>query len=130
MDSNQFERERGITIASKYTSFQVCQSAWCMRLLCLCPSLQCGFCSSLLAGPAWQDASSLPASQPLFPAVSDNQAAHAGVGDGPCPVTGTGCLVTSPTPTPHPPSCVQFKGHTFNAVDTPGHADFGGEVER
>ncbi|KAI3431850.1 hypothetical protein D9Q98_010602 [Chlorella vulgaris] len=45
MDSNQFERERGITIASKYTSFQ-------------------------------------------------------------------------------------FKGHTFNAVDTPGHADFGGEVER
>ncbi|EFN51124.1 hypothetical protein CHLNCDRAFT_141310 [Chlorella variabilis] len=45
MDSNQFERERGITIASKYTSFQ-------------------------------------------------------------------------------------FQGHTFNAVDTPGHADFGGEVER
>ncbi|KAL4439803.1 hypothetical protein ABPG75_002804 [Micractinium tetrahymenae] len=45
MDSNDFERERGITISSKYTSFA-------------------------------------------------------------------------------------YKGHVFNAVDTPGHADFGGEVER
>ncbi len=26
--------------------------------------------------------------------------------------------------------CLQYKGHVFNAVDTPGHADFGGEVER
>ncbi len=23
-----------------------------------------------------------------------------------------------------------YRGHTLNAVDTPGHADFGGEVER
>ena len=23
-----------------------------------------------------------------------------------------------------------YQGHTLNAVDTPGHADFGGEVER
>ena len=27
MDSNQFEKERGITIASKYTSFQVSRQA-------------------------------------------------------------------------------------------------------
>ena len=25
---------------------------------------------------------------------------------------------------------IQHKGHVINAVDTPGHADFGGEVER
>ena len=25
---------------------------------------------------------------------------------------------------------LQYKGYTLNAVDTPGHADFGGEVER
>ena len=29
-----------------------------------------------------------------------------------------------------PPDPPQYKGHTFHAVDTPGHADFGGEVER
>ncbi|KAK3260194.1 hypothetical protein CYMTET_30834, partial [Cymbomonas tetramitiformis] len=27
-------------------------------------------------------------------------------------------------------TCFKWKEHTFNAVDTPGHADFGGEVER
>jgi GTP-binding protein len=27
-------------------------------------------------------------------------------------------------------SLLQYKGYTLNAVDTPGHADFGGEVER
>ena len=31
---------------------------------------------------------------------------------------------------PAPPTPLQYKGHVFNAVDTPGHADFGGEVER
>ena len=25
---------------------------------------------------------------------------------------------------------IAYKGHVINAVDTPGHADFGGEVER
>ena len=25
---------------------------------------------------------------------------------------------------------IRYKGHVVNAVDTPGHADFGGEVER
>ena len=25
---------------------------------------------------------------------------------------------------------MQYRGHALNAVDTPGHADFGGEVER
>ncbi|KAJ3405425.1 hypothetical protein HDU80_001347 [Chytriomyces hyalinus] len=27
-------------------------------------------------------------------------------------------------------TCVSFRGHRINIVDTPGHADFGGEVER
>ncbi len=27
-------------------------------------------------------------------------------------------------------TCVHYKGHQINIVDTPGHADFGGEVER
>src|SRR5258708_14610230 len=27
-------------------------------------------------------------------------------------------------------TAVQYKGHHINIVDTPGHADFGGEVER
>ncbi|KAJ3390978.1 hypothetical protein HDU84_006650 [Entophlyctis sp. JEL0112] len=27
-------------------------------------------------------------------------------------------------------TCVSYKGHRINIVDTPGHADFGGEVER
>ena len=25
---------------------------------------------------------------------------------------------------------IRYRGHVVNAVDTPGHADFGGEVER
>ena len=31
-------------------------------------------------------------------------------------------------PACRPAALPQFRGHTFNAVDTPGHADFGGEV--
>jgi GTP-binding protein len=27
-------------------------------------------------------------------------------------------------------TCISYKGHRINIVDTPGHADFGGEVER
>lgn len=47
---------------------------------------------------------------------------------------------TSPTPTHLNPlagitisskyTSLQYQGITLNAVDTPGHADFGGEVER
>ena len=27
-------------------------------------------------------------------------------------------------------TAIEYKGHRINIVDTPGHADFGGEVER
>ena len=27
-------------------------------------------------------------------------------------------------------TAITYKGHQINIVDTPGHADFGGEVER
>ena len=105
MDSNQFERERGITIASKYTSFQVGGRA---------------------EGAGWVGA-------PLGVQGMGLQLTQAAAaGGGPAP-TAPGCwpaLSHMPGRSTPPHSRPQFQGHTFNAVDTPGHADFGGEVER
>ena len=50
MDSNQFEKERGITIASKYTSFQVGSSCCRGEAVCAYGLTACAYAHACVAG--------------------------------------------------------------------------------